>query len=993
MVSSTIHVIYPDGTLHDIILTTYPAVGEVSRLWVIGPGEDGAICDTADPTNTQALTQELSGGIFSTPESVKTVKTRMPNTSIHVFLTDRYCTPVEAPVGGIAFEASSDSELLTFGGGRTFIQGVISEGHNAAILDVSIAGDGTIYVTGSGVAPDAINITPENIQTEVRIGVAPGEVMESSYAHWYVWLERNGVQYVPPNPIPIYLTTNNPILGSFDISTVDRQSILFHTITPYQDYIVRGTAAGKIYTGTPASIGDVRLLASNRDVTVTAHVPGYGTASTTFSVGVASSPAADVVIEGGLIQDCMENSENVGFYDSQCVDMWERLLVASHFFDIQTIEGEYITTPEQATEVLSQLGLGGQVEGEALFDLASRLNDYQFRGLYEGADLGNGLSEELDVLLGRYLGTDVIVGLPTEAEIGSAAASITEKLKRMPDSIPPNSLRIDSFPTERGQHDIIISTWYSGSEGTFPTYMPDGVITLSSDWGLAHDASVITFGSTERVDAPGTRPSNIAIPIQVRESGQITASLGGVGSTTTRVEALDLASGTKRLHINTLPGSGIRDTIAFVSVLDSAGYVIPHDGIIQITGGQGAEDVELSEWRGGGGIIRGTITGVGEIQIHAPGLGAGTAYTTPIRHETMISVWHPDTVHVSERFPVVIHAVDADDMPVREITTFDISGGDISSSDGGVVLDSAGDIPLIIQHGNIFHSSTISGFLNEPDAEVFSRFTGVVQLNDTITIDVDPGSLPNPQIEVVSRGLLFSGEGNTYSADMSNVGDYDINVSMYSPGWHPFEELIYVEVSHIIDVYFTAETDSGVYPVARLTICGDPLDSNTIYRTPYKTCVVTAEESVMIDSVEYRLRNIIIDGESYSNGVSYAFNKATEVSAYYVGVVRASVMAEYPDGEEEELLFGTYGLEEYVRVDTPPRYQLWGLIWEKPVSFNGIPGGVMQEGYIEWYAAQDVNGTITYETDMTYLLLLGAGLLAIPILFLLRNKIKFVRFK
>ena len=986
-ISTEITVIRPDGEITVVETETHPGVGAMSRLWIVGPGVGGATCDAPRETSASAVAERAADGVFDVPNPDKEIRTRLSSTTIHVFLTDRYCTPVTAPPGGTAFTVSSNTPSLTFGGGRTHVTGVIPEGFNSAVLDVGlgkVGGSGVIYATGSGVSPDAIKIENEPIGITVHLGVGPSTAMESSFVTWHVWIERDGKQYVPEGPVPIYLTTDNPILASFDQSLIDATGVVFGDIRPHHAFMVDGSASGVLYTGTPASVGDLRLLAGDRDIEVYAHIPGYGSASTSFRVGMPGATGSEFQVNTDQVQECIKEQGVLpdGFYSSTCNEMWHRLLVASHFFDIEDAGGEPLDTADDTIDFLNSLFGGDNTEsGTALFTLVDRINEYSISDRPTG-----GLAGELTTLLGNYLQTTEVTVEPV-SELGLTA----EMLERMPTDPPPNELVLEAFPGKPGTSNVVVSTIFSDGSFTFPVYMPDGTVTLSSDSGLIHPPEIRTYGSAPKYDTPGTRPSVVVVPVTVQGGGTFTASLGGVGSYSVSIDDIAPSEG-KRLHVSTLPGSGDRDMIAILSVVDADGLLTNHNGDIYVEAGQGASDVELVGWRGGGGIIRGSVSGVGEIIIHAPGLGGGTALTTPVRHETALDVWYPDRVHVGEAFPVVAHTLDADGQPVARADV--LVSGNVAARDGGLVLNGDGERSIIVEHRDMFHAGALEGFLNKADVSVATTAGSLVELNDTVTVYVDTGVMNNPHVILDGDGLLFSGERAQWETRAGKTGSYDVTVSVNQDGWETFKETVSFRVSEVLNIEYDAITEAGMRADATLTLCGVDVLAGSFHTMEAASCVVSVPDNIQVSGVEHELVTLTVNGMPVSSGTTTTFNEDAVVEAIYRGVISVTVNANYPDDTSVELFWDLYAPGDRVRVTADPRYELWGLIWDRPDRWTGLPAGALRaDGVAEWTAVEDVDITVEYRQDMTYLLMVMAGVLGVPVVFMFRNRLRGLRFK
>ena len=730
-------------------------------------------------------------------------------------------------------------------------------------------------------------------------------------------------------------------------------------------------------------VGDLRLLSVDRDVTVTAHVEGMGSATASFQIGAPGSFGEEFRVDTDRIRECMKEAGTLpgGFYSGDCNEMWHRLLVASHFFDIQDSAGEPLDSEADTIAFLDGLFGGDNSEsGAALYRLADRVNEYS---ISDGAT--GGLAGDLTELLGAYLRTSEIDVTPVES-LGVTA----EMIRRLPDDPPPNQLVLEAFPGRPGTAHVVVSTAFRDGAHLFPVYLPDGIMTLSSDSGLSHPPEVRTYGSVPRPEAPGTRPSAVVVPVVVHGGGAFTASLGGVGGGSVQVHDMAPAGG-KRLHVSTLPGGGERDLIAIVSVLDSDGLLTAHSGDIHVEAGQGASDVELVGWRGGGGMVRGSVDGVGEIIIHAPGIGGGTALTTPVRHEAELAVWHPGRVHVAEEFPLVAHVLDSGGLPIRKVPV-EVSGA-VEAAGAGLKLTVDGEAPIVVEYGGMFYGGMVVGFLNEAGAGA-AVVSDVVELHDVVEVRVDSGAMPEPAVSVAAGDLLFSGESGRWEAVAAEPGSYTIDVSIGQAGWEPYLASLPVRVAHLIDVEYDAATISGQRVDADLILCGEAVLPGDHRRLEPGLCAVSVPAEISVGGVSHRLDSLTVNGLDIQPGATAALDSDTGVLATYRGVVTVEAVAAMPDGTSVELLWGTYQPGDMVTVTAEPRYELWGLVWDRPERWVGLPPGAAQSGgAASWNAAGDAAVTVEYGRDLTYLVMAGAAALSVPIIVIMRNRIPGLGFR
>lgn len=200
-----------------------------------------------------------------TPERLELVpaaaSTESGSMLVHAGLRDRYGAP--APAGGDVLVRLTASGLLGAPDRVT-----IRDGEASAPFEVRTRGSGVLGAASDGLGSHEAEIGRVLARHDVRLGVAPGIAMRDSEAFYYVWIERDGRQYVPPHAPRVTLHTDNPAVGRF--------SAAHDPAGPgHAARLAGGVARGTIHTGEPGH------------ATITAAVEGFGTASARLFVGPA----------------------------------------------------------------------------------------------------------------------------------------------------------------------------------------------------------------------------------------------------------------------------------------------------------------------------------------------------------------------------------------------------------------------------------------------------------------------------------------------------------------------------------------------------------------------------------------------------------------------------------------------------------------------------------------------------------------------------------
>lgn len=210
--------------------------------------------------------------LIMSPGYPGTLKTSADNIPLHILLVDGHGRPAYAKQD-TAIHMSSDSSISFSKTGlyRNELTHIIRAGEYSGTVHARVPESGTIHAS-SGAMHGSLDVEYKKPQIEVKFAIAPDIAKPNSVAYYYIWLERDGMPYAPAEPINAYLTIQDGQVARFPQA--------FAGDEPYHDYIINGIARGTMNAGSPAF---------GSSTTVTASVPGIGSASAVLAVGYHAS--------------------------------------------------------------------------------------------------------------------------------------------------------------------------------------------------------------------------------------------------------------------------------------------------------------------------------------------------------------------------------------------------------------------------------------------------------------------------------------------------------------------------------------------------------------------------------------------------------------------------------------------------------------------------------------------------------------------------------
>ena len=853
-------------------------------IYPAGMGDFEVSAVSPDGSAVRAATK-----IFENPDSARlsiilpNVSTRIPDIPALLYYTDGLGNPLRAeediPVQ-VALPPSITSNS----------EATIPKGKYHDIVDLSVYGTGSVRAALPGAPWQDHAITKHHDNTRVRVGLAPNPAPAGSVVSYFVWIERDGTLYLPPAPIDVYVTSDDPEVAG-------PHPGLSHSMhhQKAKDDILHGF----LYTAPASGPDDLRL--PHDDARITVSVPGIGSDTAVLNVG-PQPPEAKSVIMDALSGCVLENSL---IHEGRC----GRLL-----------------------QVFAMVGgQAGEISGD----------------------------------------------------------HTTQRMLRAAAIQPhPDSTKMWAFPDIAHDYRWLVAGFYHtipDTDVTIPTPAPDSVYLALSE-GEGRPALL--------------EPHRMIGPLQalLDSPGMVDATLSGPGFAEGRMRIEGPPPIPGRLHVEPLPSpQHMRDApLALVSILDWDGHIVRPDSRMDdiIITGSGGIRPEYTTWRGGAAIIHGDRDGDGSlharmdpyaphsVQISGSGLASG------------IHLWMPDSVHVSEEFPIVLHGTDHSGVPLFRIYDSHVSSTFASAAPlSRMVAERAPERDDQGAPGGrvaaLWHSMAdwqeVYPFYNTMGPARIEYEHGTIPLGQNITVRIVP---PVEGARVTIQGSIpYTQDGERYTAHPSRSGTYHSNITLSRPGWESAHYSIQHTVDQHVHVWYDAHSGAGSPPAHQISLSlGDSrrdIHSGTGAALPPGAYLLHAPSAIPSDreGVSYRLQEIRVDGSSRGAlpDVTIQANGDTRIESFYqrMVLIRAGVEGGHAGLVEGAGLY-PHGHAVTVRAESAPQW--WGLVWSVPEEWSGLPRDAVRlgEGAASFEADEPAIITIRYEESYGVLVAAAAAAASAP---------------
>ena len=675
-----------------------------------------------------------------------TIHTQIPRIPIYVYSMNDDNVPIPA-AEDIEIRLSSSTDAIRFVYGNSphsemFV--TMKQGEYSIAVDVDVRKSGTIYATANGMDSDSEAISYGLDDMEVRLEISPEMAGTKSYVYYYVWLEKDGRQYVPASLMDITMSANDMTVGNFERDFHQKPG------RPHNDYIINGMARGIIYTGTEGTVN------------ITASVPQIGSATTELVV-------EDFQSDGDITMD--DIIENYG----QC---------SGGVFTTTTTIGNITQVREETCDFYSTV---------------------------------------LNTINSAPPITTLSISVYPDVPADNAFAVIT----------PSNSITVSdtiTVNTVDSSDGIGIGTTSTIERGaTFPTTIShEADIVLSGDAGIEHDQIVSAIDyHTGHFGLSGA--SSLEIPIRILSDGDHLLSVHGKGITGNDAEFTSESKygEGEDMHVMPLPiVIGDHGDIAMVFLTDEDGNVVDFSSVIRgdvtahisqesDTIGNLTENLQI--W-GSVGIVQGEYTkDDATIFAHIPGFSASPTRMSPTESPSMgIELWMPETVHVTEMFPITVHDVDDGGSPLGIPENVRITSQlvNVDERDGQrfATIGFTGEIDVIVVSDDGYLDSGITeAFVNNVTAVSIDRIVSDdIRVGDDIVFDIMTGTIVEPMVKFVGELDFMQDDSGRYVAVPTDPGTYDVKVRLIGDGSIPYEESHEFVVREFVRLTYDVITDDGV---------------------------------------------------------------------------------------------------------------------------------------------------------------------------------------
>ena len=878
------------------------------------------------------------------------IRTHTSTLPLYVYLTNNHGTPIPAGADTqVRLAASTPSIRFSGGtGGSEEYFTTIREGEYLVRTTVVVEKTGTIYASANGVTGTYMDAVFSGDDTTVRLAFAPDTVGRNGYAYYFVWLERDGRQYVPPSLNEVTLLTSDGTIAGFGHE--------FNRAvggSAYGTYIMDGMARGIIRAG---DVGTAQI---------TAIVPGIGTGTATLDV----VETIEIPPEYDALVDILAEADSCGGGEFESEE-------ATETCNFQTAVARAASGTTRATEMVIAVypdvparKAWGVVSGMARITETDTITTMTEAADPHPDDVFDPPSGALvppvgvitEVTVETIVRTAVLpASFTRDALAVSGSAGISHDDVLLPYDVPEGALGANDVHAiefeigiiNDGRHTLSVhGDELGGSTASF---------TSRPQYGEGYPLHIMGLLTPRNVHG------EIALMFVTDEAGNI-------------IDLTDLYGRDISAHISQ---SG-------TSILDMGQPVVITDSILSVSGTHTKKQA--------------TVFG------HIVGLEADPVLIRPAGVPSGIRFWAPDRVHATEEFPVTIHAVDSNGIPTVKADRVEAATGNIDwSGRDGQRFFSVADIGetsvTIVSDDGYLDTRRIEAFHNNAaDLVQISATSDNVEVGDNLILDIFTGAILDPIVEIIGGGLDFTqNEDGEYVAVPEEKGKYEVVVRVGGDGWAAHEERRTFDVSHFIDIDFDVIADDGVPIQAEMEITPAITQENVtaprhVLIDGIRATVVPGLYSVSIQTEFivggdriYTLDRLSVNGEDVpiAAAFTYTLQDDSTVEAIYNREIGVDFAGDI-DSEIESVLRGTeiqgagkYGYGDMVRLEAPILYE-YGVILHLPGKWNGLPGNALVSAdntVVEFEALDSVDGYVSYERNHTLLIgIVAAAVASLPL--------------
>ncbi len=492
-------------------------------------------------------------------------------------------------------------------------------------------------------------------------------------------------------------------------------------------------------------------------------------------------------------------------------------------------------------------------------------------------------------------------------------------------------------------------------------------VYVSSPYGLEHADALVM--------AHGIMPTNAAeFEITGTGTGSYEMSLSGQGleSASSQVNVTEPHGSRFQLGISALPVLG--DTwqdLAMISVVDGDGALIDaaeilgRDAEIYVVAPGSISSGPIPPVHSGSAILDGMLDGPAQITAILDGVGSASSEIIPAGVATSLELLLPESVHIGEEFPFVVHETDKAGIPIRKADSVRISTPLELSAGAHMVLRESGAGNVSAISGAGADASRISGFANIMRAEL-DVDRDRLRVGETARIEVLNDI--DAQYSIDTRQPFERVSDSVFVITADSEGESTVSILATRPGYEPVMLSAELQILHIylMDVDVTDSGGMRIHPMFTVTAGPDSAVVGPPYHTEFRpgTVKVKFPEHHSSDTGGYSFDHAVVNGETtYRNNV---LSLEPDGDIAITAVYRQEVLITVFDGEGS----GVYGVGQAVTVSAPERHVASFLVREVFERWDGLEHGSATATFA---AEENMEITAIYRTDYTYLMVMVAA--------------------
>jgi len=361
------------------------------------------------------------------------------------------------------------------------------------------------------------------------------------------------------------------------------------------------------------------------------------------------------------------------------------------------------------------------------------------------------------------------------------------------------------------------------------------------------------------------------------------------------------------------------------------------------------------------GVIHGTLNKVGTISVYSDKFGVASVSITPSGVPVSIEILTPDIIHAGEKFPIIIHEVDASGIPINKKQVEDTSSSGFEKTDNqNIIIPNLGEqqISILSKLGGVFQK-TIETFSNYMDFDVVVD-TEKARVGQSVVIEIKSPldgikysiDSPFPHEQINDNTFLITPDHEVTNGQITIFGELD--------GFVTGNKKINLSSEDIAELKIITKNIDGQKISSPYTVSlGQDVNNND---GPF-TYLIKPQQTILEFSKEwssavggYRLVELSLDGKIiHGNVIDFYLDNDSEITAVYDRFVKVTVI----DGTGS----GVYSYGEIVNIAAPDKQIIPFLQIETFDYWIGSDDD--EKSTFQYEAVTDLTVTAIYYDDYT----------------------------